>query len=68
MSTLAESTQLLRLLRAAVPLAFVAPAHLYVLNRSYGRHSLVVMSPSLGAGALLSNVLTGYLLYGEAEG
>ena len=27
---------------------------------------MVVMSPSLGAGALLCNVLTGYLLYGEA--
>ncbi|CAE6964618.1 unnamed protein product [Symbiodinium sp. CCMP2592] len=50
---------------AALPLALVAPLHLYVLNRSYGRHSLVIMSPSMGASALLFNVLTGYLLFGE---
>lgn len=69
MATLAESgasaTDFSNLFQAAMPLALVAPAHLYVLNRSYGRHSLVIMSPSMGASSLLCNVLTGYLLYGE---
>ncbi|CAE7248984.1 unnamed protein product, partial [Symbiodinium sp. CCMP2456] len=55
----------LTLFSAALPLALIAPLHLYVLNRSYGRHSLVIMSPSMGASALLFNVLTGYLLFGE---
>ncbi|CAL1169647.1 unnamed protein product [Cladocopium goreaui] len=61
----ASATDFSNLFQAAMPLALVAPAHLYVLNRSYGRHSLVIMSPSMGASSLLCNVLTGYLLYGE---
>ncbi|CAK9035019.1 unnamed protein product [Durusdinium trenchii] len=66
MATLTDAgAALSQMLQAALPLGLVAPAHLYVLNRSYGRHSLVIMSPSMGASALLCNVLTGYLLYGE---
>mmetsp|Transcript_61052 Transcript_61052/g.145462 ORF Transcript_61052/g.145462 Transcript_61052/m.145462 type:complete len:281 (+) Transcript_61052:101-943(+) len=48
-----------------VPIAIAAPTHLYVLNRGFGRHSLVFMSPVGGAAGLLANVATGFTLYGE---
>lgn len=46
-------------------IAMLAPTHLYVLNRGYGRHSLVFMSPAMGGCTLLSNVATGYFLFSE---
>lgn len=45
--------------------AAVVPAHLYVLNRSFGRYSLVLLSPASGALGLLANVTTGFVLYCE---
>eukprot|EP00933_Yihiella_yeosuensis_P061961 TRINITY_DN64850_c0_g1_i1.p1 TRINITY_DN64850_c0_g1~~TRINITY_DN64850_c0_g1_i1.p1 ORF type:complete len:299 (+),score=23.89 TRINITY_DN64850_c0_g1_i1:107-1003(+) len=46
--------------------AIVVPAHLFVLNRAYGRVPLVFLSPCQGALGLLVNIATGYFLYSEA--
>mmetsp|Transcript_68938 Transcript_68938/g.175202 ORF Transcript_68938/g.175202 Transcript_68938/m.175202 type:complete len:179 (-) Transcript_68938:58-594(-) len=45
--------------------ALVCPLHLFVLNRGFGRHSLVFLSPAQGALGLLANVTTGFCLYSE---
>jgi len=50
---------------ACVPIAAIAPVHLLVLNRGFGRHPLVFMSPVGGAAGLLANVATGCYLYSE---
>lgn len=54
-----------RLLRSLAPITIAAPTHLYVLNSALGHHSLVFLAPVSGAAALLCNVITGFLLYGE---
>lgn len=41
------------------------PLHLYILNRGFGRHSLVFLSPVSGALQLICNVTTGLMLYCE---
>mmetsp|Transcript_35632 Transcript_35632/g.81678 ORF Transcript_35632/g.81678 Transcript_35632/m.81678 type:complete len:280 (-) Transcript_35632:17-856(-) len=48
-----------------IPIIVIAPTHLFILNRGFGRHSLVFMSPVGGAAGLLSNVATGFCLYSE---
>mmetsp|Transcript_41285 Transcript_41285/g.113854 ORF Transcript_41285/g.113854 Transcript_41285/m.113854 type:complete len:301 (-) Transcript_41285:184-1086(-) len=50
---------------AGVSVALIVPTHLYVLNRGFGRHSLVFISPVGGAFGLLANVTTGFCLYSE---
>ncbi|CAE8727079.1 unnamed protein product [Polarella glacialis] len=62
--TAADATAL-SVVSSCLPIAMLAPTHMYVLNRGYGRHPLVFISPVGGAAALLSNVATGYFLYSE---
>eukprot|EP00419_Tripos_fusus_P027381 CAMPEP_0172726448 /NCGR_PEP_ID=MMETSP1074-20121228/90709_1 /TAXON_ID=2916 /ORGANISM="Ceratium fusus, Strain PA161109" /LENGTH=295 /DNA_ID=CAMNT_0013553463 /DNA_START=61 /DNA_END=948 /DNA_ORIENTATION=+ len=50
---------------AIIPLLTVAPVHIFVINRGYGRHPLVFMSPTLATCTMFCNVATGCLLYHE---
>jgi len=59
-----DETWLTIALKVAV-VGLVVPLHLYVLNRGFGRHSLVFLSPAQGALGLLANVTTGFCLYSE---
>eukprot|EP00929_Paragymnodinium_shiwhaense_P058989 TRINITY_DN29531_c0_g1_i1.p1 TRINITY_DN29531_c0_g1~~TRINITY_DN29531_c0_g1_i1.p1 ORF type:complete len:296 (-),score=33.51 TRINITY_DN29531_c0_g1_i1:34-921(-) len=60
------NTDLLGMALALIPSCIAVPLHLYVLNRGFGRHSLVLISPVGGAVGLLSKVATGFTLYAEA--
>jgi len=50
---------------ACVPLLLLVPLHLFILNRGFGQHPLVFMSPVIGTVGMLANVTTGCLLYNE---
>eukprot|EP00419_Tripos_fusus_P063416 CAMPEP_0172929494 /NCGR_PEP_ID=MMETSP1075-20121228/218512_1 /TAXON_ID=2916 /ORGANISM="Ceratium fusus, Strain PA161109" /LENGTH=353 /DNA_ID=CAMNT_0013790789 /DNA_START=69 /DNA_END=1127 /DNA_ORIENTATION=+ len=53
-----EDRTIVRVALSAVPLITLAPIHLKVINRGFGRHPLVFMSPGLGTCGMLSNVAT----------
>lgn len=56
----------LNIVLSVLPLLCLAPAHLFVINRGLGRHSSIVFIPLKAAATLLANIVTGFLLYGEA--
>jgi hypothetical protein len=60
-----EDRTIVRVALSAVPLITLAPFHLKVINRGFGRHPLMFMSPGLSTCGMLSNVATGCLLYNE---
>merc|ERR1711974_3838 len=61
----AQDATFLSLFGYSLVCMMVVPAHLYVLNRSFGRYSLVILSPASGALGLLANITTGFSLYNE---
>merc|ERR1712232_1207772 len=53
---IASDATSLSIVVSVVPLATLAPLHIYVMNRGFGRHPLVFLSPVMGASGLLSKV------------
>lgn len=45
---------------SAVPVAVLAPFHVFVMNRCFGLYSLLIMSPVSGSAGLIANVATGF--------
>eukprot|EP00419_Tripos_fusus_P000886 CAMPEP_0172671922 /NCGR_PEP_ID=MMETSP1074-20121228/11221_1 /TAXON_ID=2916 /ORGANISM="Ceratium fusus, Strain PA161109" /LENGTH=294 /DNA_ID=CAMNT_0013489035 /DNA_START=47 /DNA_END=931 /DNA_ORIENTATION=+ len=64
-SLISEERTVAAVALALIPLAILAPVHLAVINRAFGRHPLVFVSPTVGTCGLLVNVATGCFLYGE---
>mmetsp|Transcript_66918 Transcript_66918/g.199087 ORF Transcript_66918/g.199087 Transcript_66918/m.199087 type:complete len:281 (-) Transcript_66918:79-921(-) len=61
----APSAGFLSIVSTCLPTTVLVLVHLFVLNRGYGRHPLVFMSPVGGAAGLIANVAAGRFLYSE---
>lgn len=64
-ATVKSGASLFYIVLSALPIAALAPFHLFIMNQSIGMYSLVFMSPASGSSGLVANVSTGFFLYGE---